>query len=246
MAKEREQSVAGAGSALVHPDARLKLEAAAAAAGLTLAQLVDLVHDSGAMSVPPDSPDGITTTLTMGQLGRRMWDELLRVAHSDQPEWFAGLLVPQQVSLIVALADDGKRPELIARELGIMATRVRDVLDQYADRVGAQITQMRLSTIAGHVQLAAEKAMEGLQAEGRWKDYFAIEKDKVKILQSLGIVDQAIHRVEVTHKMEDNTQADIEAMLEIERKRQRRLDEIARANSQQLDSVPQLEFENEA
>jgi hypothetical protein len=246
MGKVREQSVAGAGSALLHPDAKEKLEAAAEAAGLTLAQLVDLVHDSGAMATPPDSPDGITTTLTLGDVGKRMWGELQQVQQFERTEWFANLLPPQQVALVIAVNDKGYRPEVIARDLGISATRVREIIDQYADRVGAQVTQLRLSTIAGHVQLAAEKAMEGLQAAGDWKGFFSIEKEKVKILQSLGIVDQAIHRVDVTHRMEGSAQADIEAMVELERKKQRRIDEIARSNNQQLDEVPQLEFENEA
>jgi hypothetical protein len=246
MGKAREQSVAGAGSALLHPDAKAKLEAAAEAAGLTLAQLVDLVHDSGAMATPPDAPDGVTMTLTLADVGQRMWGELQQVMHFERTDWFANLLPPQQVALVVAANDKGYRPEVIARDLGIQSARVREIIDQYADRVGAQVTQLRLSTIAGHVQLAAEKAMAGLQAAGDWKSYFSIEKEKVKILQSLGIVDQAIHRVDVTHRMEGSAQADIEAMVELERKKQRRLDEIARSNEQTLDAVPQLEFENEA
>jgi hypothetical protein len=244
MARAKEHREAP-GSALVDPEARRKLEAAAAAAGLTMAQLVDLVHDSGAMALPPDAPDGITTTLTLGDLGLRLWGELQQVVAGDRTEWFGRLLESQKIALIVALADRGIRPELIARDLNLPSTQVRAVLDQYADRIGAQVTQVRLSTIAGHVQLAAERAMEGLRQEGDWKGYFGVQKDVVKILQSLGIVDQAIHRVEVTHKMEDNTQAEIEAMLELERKKDRRKIEISAATTATLDAVPQLEFERE-
>lgn len=246
MARSSEQSVAGAGSALVQPHARELLERAAEASGLTLAQLVDLVHDSGALSVAPDAPDGVTNTLSLGELGKRMWGELQAVAKPDRCQWFLDLMPPQQVALVVTVADQGYRPEIIARDLGITATRVREIIDHYADRVGAQVTQVRLSTIAGHVQIAAERAMEGLHRNGDWKAYFGVQKDVVKILQSLGIVDQAIHRVEVTHKLEDNTKAEIDAMLELERKQQRRLDEIARSQGIQMDAVPKLEFEEEA
>lgn len=246
MGAKRTQSVAGADSALVDPEAKKKLELAAEAAGLTLAQLVDLVNDSGALSVPPPAPDGITSPLSLGDLGKRMWAELQQVMHEDRSAWFNELLQPQQIALIVAVADEGYRPEVIAKDLGLMVTRVREVLDQYADRIGAQVTQVRLSTIAGHVQLAAERAMEGLRAKGDWKGYFGIEKEKVRILQSLGIVDQAIHRVEVTHKVEDNTRAEIEAMLELERKMQRRKIEIDTSGAAKVDAVPQLEFEREA
>lgn len=245
MGKRRDQP-ATAASALVDPAARQKLELAAEAAGLTLAQLVDLVHDSGAMSVPPDSSDGITTTLTLGELGKRMWAELQQVLLPERAAWFAELLEPQQIAMIVTLCDEGFRPEIISRELGISSVRVREVRDQYADRIGAQVTQIRLSTIAGHVQLAAERAMEGLKAAGDWKGYFAVQRDVVKVLQSLGIVDQAIHRVEVTHKIEDNRQAEIDAILEIERKKQKRRIEIETASGATIDAVPQLEFEKEA
>jgi hypothetical protein len=245
MVKAREQSVAGAGSALVQPDAKQLLERAAEAAGLTLPQLIDLVRDSGALATPPDAPDGVTKPVTLGELGKRMWGEIQHLAKEDRPAWFAELLPPQQIAIIVTCKDRGYRPEVIAFDLGIPAARVREVVDQYADRIGAQVTQIRLSTIAGHVQLAAERAMQGLNEKEDWKGYFGVQKDVVKVLQSLGIVDQAIHRVEVTHKMEDTTQAEIEAMLEIERKKQRRLDEIAAAQGSQLDAVPKLEFENE-
>lgn len=246
MGKKRDQSVNAAGSALLRADARALLEKAMAATGLTMAQLVDLVHDSGAMATPPDSPDGVTRTVTLADLGTRMWAELQQEQKEDRSAWFAKLLPPQQVALVVAVADKGFRPEVIARDLGLPTARVREILDQYADRIGAQVTQVRLSTIAGHVQLAAERAMEGCAKADDWKGYFGIQKDMVKILQSLGIVDQAIHRVEVTHKIEDNTKAEIDAMLELERKRQRRMDEIAQAQGVQLDQVPQLEFENES
>lgn len=245
MGRRRDQA-ATAASALVDPAARQKLEVAAEAAGLTLAQLVDLVHDSGAMSTPPDASDGITTTLTLGELGKRMWAELQQVLLPERAEWFTQLLEPQQIAMIVTLCDEGFRPEIISRELGISSVRVREVRDQYADRIGAQVTQIRLSTIAGHVQIAAERAMEGLKAAGDWKGYFAVQRDVVKVLQSLGIVDQAIHRVEVTHKIEDNRQAEIDAILEIERKKQRRRIEIETASGATLDAVPQLEFEKEA
>jgi hypothetical protein len=233
-----------AGPALVDPEAAAKLQAAADAVGLTLAQLVDLVHDSGALSVPPDSPDGITTPLTLKDLGKRMWAELNLVLQPERAAWFEALLHPQQVALIVTLADQGFRPEIIGRELGVASTKVRSALDQYADRIGAQVTQIRLSTIAGHVQMAAERAMSGLQSQENWTGYFAVQEKVVKILQSLGIVDQAIHRVEVTHVV-DNTKSEIDAMLELERKQRKRQEEIEQARRVVVDAVPQLEFERE-
>jgi|ERR671922_1163007 hypothetical protein len=230
-------------SALVDPAAREKLQAAAEAAGLTIAQLADLVRDSGALALPPEAPDGITFTLTLGDLGQRMWGELQKIAVPERTAWFEKLLHPQQIALVTVLAEKGFRPEVIGRELGINPMRVREIKDTYADRVGAQVTQLRLSTIAGHVQLAAERAMSGLQKQEKWKEFWTIQKDMVGVLQSLGIVEQAIHRVEITHKTEDGNamKAEIDAMIELEKKKLARIEEIQRAQQVSLDSVPQLQ-----
>lgn len=234
---------------MMDPDAKKRLQAAAEAAGLSLAELVDLVHDSGALSVDPESAsDGITSSVTLKDLGMRMWGELQKVATEERTAWFRELLEPQQVALVVTLSDQRFRPEVIGRELGLTSVRVREILNAYADRIGFQVTQIRLSTIAGHVQLAAERAMEGLLAKEDFKAYFAVQKEVVGLLQSLGIVDQAIQKLEVTHKTEETmneTQRNIEAMIDVERKRQIRIEEIARANQEDFGDVPELEFEKE-
>ena len=87
--------------------------------------------------------------------------------------------------------------------------------------------------------------MEGLQAQENWTGYFGVQERVVKILQSLGIVEQAMHRVEVTHKMEDQTKAEIEAMVELERKKQRRQEEMDRSHRITVEPVPQLQFEKD-
>lgn len=241
-----KQAIRASSSVLMDANARQRLQVAAEAAGMSLEQLVDLVHDSGALALPPEEPDGITTQVTLKDLGQRMWGEMQVIGREDRTDWFRQLLEPQQIALVVNLCDQGFRPEVVARDLNIPATEVRRWLDAYADRIGAMVTQVRLTTIAGRVQLAAERAMEGLLEKKDFKGYFSIQKDVVGILQSLGIVDQAIHRVEVTHKIGDDAKAEIEAMLELERKQQRRLAEIRDADFELVDAVPQLDFEKEA
>lgn len=244
--KNQVVKLPGSDAALMDPGARQKLEAAAEAAGLSMAQLVDLVHDSGALATKPDEPDGITFVLTLKELGYRLWGELRAIPPGDRSEWFDGLLQAQQIAIIVACNDHGIRAEVIARDLGLSPLEVRRIVDGYADRIGAQVTQVRLTTIAGKVQMAAERAMEGLLAKEDYKGFFSIQEKVVAILQSLGIVDQAIHRVEVTHKLGDNTAAEIDAMLEIERKRRVRVEEIKQAEAVVHDTVPQLDFERQA
>lgn len=239
------EKVIASDSLLVDPEAFAKLQRAAESIGVAVNQLVDLVIDSGAAGVPSNAPDGITVTLTLRELGQRMWGELQKVAAPERSEWFQALLEPQKVALVVVLLDRGYRPEVVARELGISSATVRDWQFDYASRIGAQVTQLRLATIAGTVQLAAERAMEGLLKKEQYTAYFSVAERYVKILQSLGIVDQAIHRVEVTHKQGDSTQTEIQKMIEIEKKQQQRLLEIQKSQEQQFDQVPQLTIEQE-
>ena len=239
------EKVVASDSVLVDPQAKAKLQKAADSVGLSVTQLADLVIDSGAAGLPPNAPDGIAVTLTLKDLGVRMWAELQKVASPERTEWFQALLEPQRVALVVTLLDQGYRAEVVARELGISSHVVRGWHMDYADRVGAQVTQLRLSTIAGMVQLAAEKAQEGLLRQEDYSGFFAVTEKTVRILQSLGIVDQAIHRVEVTHKHEDSTQAEINNMIDLERKKQARLLEIQKSQEQQLDKLPELTIEQE-
>lgn len=231
------------GSPLLRADAKAKLETAAAAAGLSLQQLVDLVVDSGALTLPPAQTPAPLVTLR--DLGKRMWAEMQEVLHPDRARWFQELLQPQQIALVVRLREEGYRSEIIAQDLGISPFDVARVYNQHADNLGAQVVSVRLNTLAGQIALAAERAQQGLMEKDDWKGYWAVAKDMVGLLQSLGIVDQAVRRVEVTHKFDDQKKAEIERMLDIERKKAKRLEEIKQADATVLDEPPQIELEGE-
>ena len=244
--KKKKQDADGAGSALLDSDAKEKLKKAARYVGLSVAQLVDLAYHHGALT-PGEKERGVSNGLTLGDLGKRMWGDLQKVMQGDRARWFHELLEPQQVALIATLMDQGYRPEVIGLELQVPSVRVREIMHSYADKIGFQVTEMRLTTIAGNLQQVAERAMEGLLQSGDFKGYFMVEKQRIELLQSLGIVDRAIQRLEVTHKDEtgSSVQNDIEAMIEIERKRQARIEEIGRSGEVQMDEVPELAFEKE-
>jgi len=233
---------------LFDPEAKEKLQRAADSIGLSLQQLVDLVVDSGAMTVPPSKDkDGFTSALTMRDLGKRMWTELQVTMRPQRSAWFATLLRQQQVALVVTLREQGYRGEVIAQELGIPPLEVSTIYNEHADNIGAQVANIRLNTLAGHVQLAAERAQQGLMEQGEWASYFRVTKDLVAILQSLGIVDSAVRRVEVTHNVNfgEQQKAEIDAMLDLERKQQKRIEELKRADFTMIDEVPALKLEGE-
>ena len=92
----------GVRSALVDPKAKERLTAAAAAAGLDLEGLVNLLVDSGAIALPP--ADGVSQVYTLKDLGEQM--------HSQMPpkyraEWFKKLVEPQQIGLVAMLRSRG-------------------------------------------------------------------------------------------------------------------------------------------
>lgn len=64
----------------------------------------------------------------------------------------------------------------------------------------------------------------------------------VKMLQDLGIVKKAIHRSEVVHKFEDQRKAEVDALLELERKQAARREELKKADLVSVDAVPRLQL----
>jgi hypothetical protein len=233
---------------ILDPKAKDKLEQAAAAVGLSFQQLVELVSDSGALASPPaKDKDGFTPTITMRDLGRRMWTELQITQRPERAKWFTTLLRPQQVALIVTLREQGYRSEVIGHELQMDPLEVARLFNEHADNIGAQVSQIRLNTLAGHIQLAYERAQEGLIKQEEWGAYFRVTKEMVGLLQSLGIVDSAVRRVEVTHNVNfgEQQKAEVEAMVQLELKKKKRIEEIKQADFVMVDTVKGLKLEGE-
>lgn len=204
---------------VANPLAREQLERAAAAAGLTVQQLADLVFESGV--VPPKAADGVVQRYTLEDLGTRLWGTMQGVPRSDRAAWFAALVPAQKASMIVVLRDHGFRTETIARDLGISTEDVLRTWNAYAGQLGAQVVGIRLDTIAGQLQLASEHAQQLAIANGDAGTYWKIEKEKIELLQGLGIVDKAIQKVEHTHKIDDQQKAEIEELFKLRQKQQK-------------------------
>jgi hypothetical protein len=209
---------------LANPAAREQLERAAAAAGLSVPELADLVFEAGV--IPPKGLDGITIRYTLEELGTRMWGTMQTVPKSDRAKWFSELVPVQKTSIIVVLRDQGFRTEVIARDLGLDPTEVMRTWNTYASELGSQVLGIRLDTIAGQLQLASERSQELAIRNGDHSAYWRIEREKVELLQSLGVVERAIHRSEVTHKVSEEQMAEIEALTLLRQKQGKRRLEI--------------------
>lgn len=224
MARRRKPGQASSPPPLANPAARAQLERAAEAAGLTLQQLADLVFEAGV--VPPKEPDGVVVRYTLKELGNRLWGAMQAVPKGERATWFEALAPVQKTSVIVVLRDQGFRTEVIARDLELKPEDVMRTWNAYSSQLGSQVIGIRLDTIAGQIQLASERAQEMAISSGDHTGYWRIEKEKVEILQSIGVVERAIHRTEVTHKIDDEQKAEIEKLIALRGKQERRRLEI--------------------
>jgi hypothetical protein len=162
------------------------------------------------------------------------------VPKSDRATWFSELVPMQKTSVIVVLRDHGFRTEVIARDLGVDPSDVMRTWNAYASQLGSQVIGIRLDTIAGQLQLASERAQHMATEQGDHSAYWRIEKEKVEILQSIGVVERAIHRTEVTHKIDDEQKAEIEALVALRNKQGQRKLEIGELTTEAAkgDAIP--------
>jgi hypothetical protein len=220
---------------LVDPKAMQRLEEAAEAAGLeTVEDLVNLVFDSGAAAMPPtEQPE----SFTMEDLGERLHSQV-PLAQADRADWFEGLVETQQLALVALLRARGNSSVVISNDFGLEVKSVSDIYARYADNLGAQVVNVRLNTLVGNLQLAAERAAEGSMRKKDWSTYWRIYKEMIAIMQSLGIVKQAIRKVEVAHKFDDQKAAEVDALLAIERKQLARREELKLIQANVTDPVP--------
>lgn len=221
---------------IARPDAAAMVQAAAAAAGLTVEQLAELMVDGGFTALPPT--DELTQRYTLEDLGKRLWSEAQTMLRTKRGEWFHGLLPVQQKALIVMLRDRGFSSFAIANDFQLDPMDVTRTWNKHADELGSQVVGLRLNTIAGQMQLVAERAMEIEMEKGNGRAVWSIEKDRIAILQSLGIVEQAVHKSEVTHKLDDAARAEIQALVDLEQKKLAQRESIRVIEAEIFDAPP--------
>lgn len=214
---------------------------AAAAVGLDIKQLGDLVIDSGILATPPD---GFTEVLSLAELGTHMTSRMGQLPSKARPEWFRELSLVQRAAVVVSLRTNGCSTQALAQEFEVPAIEIQQVYNDHIDKIGQNTTNVRLTMIVGQMTTIAERAQHGSMAKNDWGTYWRIQKDLLAALQSLGIVDKAIHRVEVTHNLTDRTKENIERLASLRMKQATRRKEIAVVSTETTDAVPE-EFVDE-
>lgn len=199
------------------PNAVKVVAAAAKHVGLSVEDLANLVVDAGITALPPS--DGVTGRYTLKDLGTRLWGSMQQEPRHMRAKWFHGLAPTQQTAVVVTLRDRGFATQVIAEEFKIPLMDVQRTWNKHADDLGAQVVGLRLNTIAGNLQIMAERAQHGAMERGDHSALWRIQKELTKMLQDIGIVDRAIHKVEVTHKFDEQKKAEIDSLVALEEKK---------------------------
>ena len=233
---------------LADPAARDRLLAAVAAAGLGSAdELYDLLSASGILTEHAAlalERDPAAPPLTLAEVGADLDVEMAAVEADPQARraLFASLAPVQQDALLGhRAAVRGETPYALAALLGVAPSRVRRVLDDVLHRRGDLVVQSSREQVLGRLVAAAELAAERLAAEGRWKDYWQVNKDLATKLEDLGVVRRQVQVVQhdVNLTVTDARQREVDALLEVERKQRIRLLELQRASATDAVDVQQ-------
>lgn len=219
------------------PGALAKIRKAAESVDLSVEDLANLVVESGVTALPPS--DGITGTYTLKDLGLRLWGTMQDYPRHQRAEWFSKLTPTQQSAVIVTLRDRGFSSQVIAQDLGMKPLMVTRIWNKHADDLGAQVVGIRLNTIAGNLQIMAERAQHGSMQKKDFSSMWRIQKEFTQMLQTLGIVDRATQKVEITHNWEDRQDSELKALLELERKKETRQEQIKKIDATVVDQIPE-------
>ncbi len=229
-----------AASPLVDSEAARKIEAAAGAVGLSTEDLVSLVSDSGLLAAKP--PDEITEVLTLKDLGARLHNLSCTKSRGERASWFRGLVPTQQQALLTVLRERGYATATIAQEYDLDPMAVVAAHNKFADQLGKNVINIRLSTLAGHMMLAAERAQQGAMEASDWSTFWRIQKEVVGLLQSMGIVERAAQKIEVDSHISvgvEEKQAELDKILRLAAQGERRRLEItlSRENQDEEDRI---------
>src|SRR6185369_11911485 len=185
--------------------------------------------------------------LEHGAHGLRVWQWLSMREFKLWPSLVIELLPEQRASLVLHLLCKGHAAVTIANKLGLMPNLVKDIWRDYTAKVGDDVIGITLPGLVGRIDSLADSLREMAVEDNRPDRAWKIEKERVQMLQELGVVERAAKRYEVAHQhtlkagdaADAETQAEVERILDIERKRRESGERVKRINARVLDALPE-------
>jgi hypothetical protein len=185
--------------------------------------------------------------LEHGAHGLRVWQWLSMREFKLWPSLVIELPLEQRASLVLHLLCKGHSAVTVANKLGLMPNFVKDIWRDYTAKVGDDVMGITLPSLVGRIDSRAESLVEMAVEEGRPDRAWKIEKERVEMLQDLGVVERASKRYEVAHQhtlragdaADAETQVEVERILDLERKRKEAGERVKRINARVLDALPE-------
>ncbi len=169
-----------------------------------------------------------------------------------QPQWstLISTAKPEALdSLVLHLCMKGYAPMTIADKLGLSPLKVQSVWRENSELVGESVMGVTLPQIIGRIEARCDAFVEQAIRSGRPDRAWNFERQRIGILQDLGIVERAAKRHEhlVQHRMtqdgasDDKTiarDAEIQRLVELREMRSRSTERAQRLVSTKVDAIP--------
>ena len=207
-------------NATADPELRARVQAAIEAGGFN--SEAELAEALTSTTTPRQVAElgSLTTALTVEDVGYALYMKLYQ--QSDKAKFFKKLMDDQKGMLIVYLTHVGFSPPAIAANLDVSEAYVHQCWSLYADKLGQQVMGIRLQTLVGDLKAKADQLYEVAMRDGKTQLAWKITTDFVGQLQELNIVERAVHRQEVTHKVEldEADLLELDELMSLRRKKQ--------------------------
>lgn len=232
---------------LLNVETQGKLQKAAEAAGfLDVAEMVLALHEGGHLAELPDHKLLTVEERTLAEVGNSLAITLRATPKEQQDKLYSKLGPVQQGALVCHLWREGFSPANIALNLGVSENHVRQLWNEYADQIGSKVSGIRLNTLVGDMTSRMEENYQGLIRDGKRKQAMDIYNEWIEKMQNLGLVERAVYKQEVTHKLhlDQEGQMELENILAIRAKRAAAQEQMKRITVGVIEQENENETEN--
>jgi len=200
-------------------------------------ELADLVVDSGVSARPP--VDNLSERMSLEDLGARLHVVGASKPRDQRAEWFGQLVPVQQTAVVTTLRHRGYSALSISNDFGITEMDINRTWAENRTALGSQVLGVRLDTLVGSIWAVKERAQEGAMKKGDWATFWRVEKDATGVLQDLGVVARAAHRVEVVNQAEGVKAAALDRLVALAEKKAARREELKKVEASVVDELPE-------
>jgi hypothetical protein len=182
--------------------------------------------------------DPLTERFTLEDLG----DRLAMVAQTESPPlrqaWFTNLVPVQRNAVVTALRHRGYSALSISNDFGLPELQVEKIYAEHVTQLGAQVLAVRLDTLVGQISAAKQRAQEMAIKKGDAGTFWRVEKEHTGLLQDLGVLERAAHKVEVVNKAEESKAAAFTRLVSLAEMKARRNVELKKIEATVVESLP--------